>query len=162
MVLRLTLAIALGAAVLFGQPPVTTVVLVRHAEKAAEPADNPGLTAAGRARAKELARVLKDASVEAIVTSHFLRTNETAQPLAAQLGQAPEAIDDSAPVVQRVKTGLAGKTVLVVHHSNTLPQIIQALGGGAIEPIGDAEFDRMFVVTISAGGARVLKLRYGR
>jgi len=54
------------------------VLLVRHAEKAAEPADDPPLTAAGAERAQALATALQDAGVTAIITTQLRRTRETA------------------------------------------------------------------------------------
>src|SRR6185369_592218 len=52
---------------------VTTVYLVRHAEKAAAPAADPPLLEAGNKRAQELARTLGNAGIKAIFTSQFLR-----------------------------------------------------------------------------------------
>src|SRR5213078_4827272 len=56
----------------------TTVILVRHAEKAAAPADDPPLTAAGEARAKDLLDAVRDARVTAIVTTQLVRAKSTA------------------------------------------------------------------------------------
>src|SRR5688500_9156051 len=66
-----------------------TVFLVRHAEKAAEPREDPPLTDVGRARADALARALGDSGVKAIYTSQYVRTRATAEPLAARLGLTP-------------------------------------------------------------------------
>jgi broad specificity phosphatase PhoE len=62
-----------------------TIFLVRHAEKA-DTSDDPLLSPAGEARAKDLARLLGDAGVTAIYTSPFRRTVKTAEPLASKLG----------------------------------------------------------------------------
>jgi hypothetical protein len=48
----------------------------------------------------------------------------------------------------------------VVGHSNTLPEIISRLGAGTVQPIGDDDYDRLFVVTVAAGKASVLTLHY--
>src|ERR1044071_2972996 len=64
----------------------TTVVLVRHAEKAADPREDPPLLESGNTRAQELARILEPVGIKAIYTSQFLRTKQTAEPLAKQLG----------------------------------------------------------------------------
>src|SRR5688572_14937113 len=68
----------------------TTVLLVRHAEKAAQPADDPPLTAEGEARAQALVQVARDAGVTAIVTTQFQRTRLTGAPLAQALGITAE------------------------------------------------------------------------
>jgi broad specificity phosphatase PhoE len=111
------------------QPPV--IFLVRHAERAAisghVPSDT-GLSAAGRKRAEALARVLKDAQITAVYTTEFKRTRETAAPIAQSLGIQPEVIpgDDHRGLIAKLKA--SSGNVLVVGHSNTLPQIISALG----------------------------------
>ena len=53
------------------------VVIVRHAEKA-NGGNDPDLSSAGRARANELARILKDSGITAIFSTEFKRTQETA------------------------------------------------------------------------------------
>ena len=55
-----------------------------------------------------------------------------------------------------------GKTVLVVGHSNTVPQLVQALTGKKIEPIGHAEHGRLYTVTLHGTAPGVLnEARYG-
>ncbi len=114
-----------------------TVVMVRHAETAAE-GEDPPLSAAGRERARVLAGMLEAADIGAIYTSEFLRTRETAAPLAERIGIEP-VVRPAADVDELARTLLGqhqGETVLVVGHSNTLPRLADALG----EPI--AEIDR--------------------
>src|SRR5215813_10050359 len=73
----------------------TTVIIVRHAEKAATPVDDPPLSAAGETRAKALWDVVKDAGVDAIITTQFVRTKETAEPTAKRLKLTPHVINTS-------------------------------------------------------------------
>src|SRR3990172_10984027 len=70
----------------------TTVVVVRHAEKAAVPGDDPPLSEAGHARARALRAALADASVTAVVVSPRIRTHETARPLAPARRPTPAGI----------------------------------------------------------------------
>src|SRR5215212_8697388 len=72
----------------------TTVYLVRHAEKSIANLDDadPDISALGRDRAKALASRLGAAGVTAIVTTQFKRTQQTAEPLASQLGITPEIL----------------------------------------------------------------------
>src|SRR5262245_15946309 len=141
------------------------VVLTRHADPASGgPGDaDPRLSPAGTKRAATLARMLAGAGVTAIFTSSLRRTKDTAAPLAAQLSIAPSVIDDDfAAAAAQVKA--AGACVLVVGHSNTVPEIIKALGGPANVTIGATEFDRMFVLALHGpanGAGSLLSMRYG-
>ena len=134
----------------------TTVIIVRHAEKAATPADNPPLTAAGETRAKALWDVLKAAGVDAIITTQFVRTKETAEPTAKARKLTPQVINTSdgnhAKAVAAAIRKHAGQTVLVVGHSNTVPAIITALGAEKPPPICDLEYDNLYVVTLGGRG----------
>ena len=154
---------------------VTTVFLVRHAEKANEPGPNPPLSDAGRARAEALARLLQSAGVKAILTSQFLRTQQTAEPAASRLGITPTAVtltpktsnprevsEESIQELKRRVEAHAGGAVLVVGHSNSVPDVIRALGGDVVPQIDEKVFDDLFVVTVhGAGRARVVHLKYG-
>jgi broad specificity phosphatase PhoE len=139
------------------------VILVRHAEKEALPADNPHLNAAGRERAAELAKVVAvfaaKIPLRGIFTTEFLRTRETAAPAAAAFHIAPVATNED--IVAKVRA-VAGGTVLIVGHSNTVPGLIQALGGPAGVSIGDSEFNHLYV--LAAPGTLKVKfaaLAYG-
>lgn len=160
--------VAMGGAVapVLAQAP-TTVVLVRHAEKAGDPGDrDPELSDAGRARAETLAHVLGEIGVTTIYSTPYRRTEQTVQPLAAALGIAVTTTPISRTYVEdlatRLKTDHAGEVVVVVSHSNTVPPIVNALGAGPFENLTEEEYDDLFVVTIGADGrATALRLRYG-
>jgi phosphohistidine phosphatase SixA len=143
-----------------------TVILVRHAEKAVAPADDPALSPAGAARAAALAAALADAGVEQVLTTRFRRTRETAAPLAAARGLRPVVIDaagDTAAHVAAVAAAVraAAGTVLVVGHSNTVPAIIAALGGPALPPLCEGSYSRVFVLSGLDGAPRLQRWRYG-
>ena len=159
------LALLLSAATAAAQSAVTTVILVRHAEKAAEPAADPPLTGAGEARAKALLEAVKDAGVTAIITTDLIRTKATAQPTAAAFGITPEVVPARAPnhaqVVADAVKKHAGQTVLVVGHSNTIPAIVAALGAKQPAAICDPEYDNLYVVRMSAEKTGVIRSRFG-
>lgn len=139
----------------------TTIVLVRHAEKAEYPADNPGLTEDGERRARLLKELLWDKQVTAIYTSRFRRTQETAAPLAEALGITPVALDEGEKIAESIVENNRGETILVVAHTNTIPVIIRNLGGGEIEPIAETEFDKMFILAVDADNtARLIATKY--
>jgi broad specificity phosphatase PhoE len=141
---------------------VTTVVLVRHAEK--EDGDDPALTSEGRERATQLAHVLSEGGVDAIYASQFRRTQETAEAVASTVGLEVVVVDarDIEGLATRLRTEHAGETVLVVSHSNIVPEVIRALGADA-EEIPEEEYDDLFVVLLNAatGDASAVHLNYG-
>jgi broad specificity phosphatase PhoE len=143
-----------------------TIILVRHAEKGGEAGDrDPELTDAGRDRAMALARTVGDAGITTIYSTPFLRTRNTAAPLARRLGieisVTPITRTFTEDMVATLRTHM-GETVLVVGHSNTVPGLITALGAGPLEDLRDDEYSWLFVVTLEPGGeASLVKLRYG-
>jgi broad specificity phosphatase PhoE len=140
----------------------TTVLIVRHAEKSA-PTGNIPLSEAGFERAQTLARVVSDTGISAIYTSKLLRTIQTAGPTARLLGLVPQPINEVEALAKNILDDHAGQTVLVVHHSDTIPELIVALGASTKPIIKDDEFDKLFVVTIYPPyQAKVLILRYGK
>ncbi|HYN85032.1 MAG TPA: phosphoglycerate mutase family protein [Pyrinomonadaceae bacterium] len=148
----------------------TVVIIVRHAEKAAAPADDPPLSEAGRARAEKLADIGVGAGVEAVFTSQATRARDTAAPLAARLGLTPQVravtgqtVDAHVKsVAKEILDSHEGKTVLVVGHSNTAPRIAAILSKQNIPDLVDAtEFDALFVVIIPKKGApRLIRSKY--
>ena len=163
-------AIAVGLAWFFESQATTTMIFVRHAEKALMPIDDPGLSADGKVRAAELARQLVDADVvagiDAIYSTDTRRTIETAQPTADALEleiQTYENQEDDEPVVDAVVNAHKGKIILVVGHSNTLPTMIAALGASKkVPPIAEFEYDNIYVISIPwFGKTKTIRLRYG-
>ena len=147
--------------------PATVVLVVRHAERAPGSGDVP-LSDAGQARAQALAEVGKIAGVSAIVTTQFQRTRQTAAPLATALGLTPSAITTQSDVAKHAAEVAAaakqhaGKTVLVVGHSNTVPAIVAALGGPTFKDFCEPEYDNLITVIIDAeGGVRTVRTKFG-
>jgi broad specificity phosphatase PhoE len=152
-----------------------TVYLVRHAERADEPRQDPPLTEKGAMRSQELARVLRDANIKAVFTSQYLRTKQTAEPLAKQANAPVTSIslsvnpsnprmvsEQSTAEVANKILERAGQNVLLVGHSNSIPDLIKMLGGDVAPVIDERVFDDVFVVTIYAKGkAKVAHLKYG-
>jgi phosphohistidine phosphatase SixA len=149
----------------------TTIVVVRHAEKSTDDPRDPTLTAAGQQRAIALASVLKDAGVTAIYTTQYKRNRQTAEPLAQQLGislierpiNAANSTTYAQDLAHEILTTNSGKSVLVVGHSNTVPDIVRALSGSVVPPITDPEYDHIFIITLPGSGPpRLMQLRFGQ
>lgn len=143
--------------------PSTTLVLVRHADRDGQ---LDALTTAGTARAQELAHVGIKTQFAAIYRSDTNRSRDTAAPLAMASGLTP-IVYPANNVDQLVTTIFAdhrGDKVLVVGHSNTVPNIIKAAGGPALPDIDQEEFDNLFVLTVCRCGrthVTLLNLQYG-
>jgi 2,3-bisphosphoglycerate-dependent phosphoglycerate mutase len=142
---------------------ITTVILVRHAEKSTTPKDDPILSDTGKSRAEHLANMLSNAGVQAVYTSQYERTKSTASPLAMKLGINATVIDaaKSDEFANSIRSKNAGQIVLVVGHSNTLPEIIHELGGPEIPELDDQEYDSFFVLSVpESGESKLLKLKF--
>ena len=143
---------------------VTTVILIRHGERSAPTQANPDphLNTSGKARAKKLIHIVGQSDIRAIYRSHFVRAKETAQPLATHLGLSPIELDEALPIKNDILSNHAGQTVLVIGHSDTVPDLIKRLGAGSIPVIDDAEFDNLFIVNVfSPSRATLTRLKYG-
>lgn len=164
------LALAASAAPAFVTDAPTVVIVVRHAEKAADGGDDPTLSDAGQARAARLADIAEQAGVQAVLTTQLRRTKETAQPYVAHRGVPTRAFELSRAnlaahpkeVADEIRKSHRGRTVLVVGHSNTAPRIVNELTGQSFKDLDDpTEFDALFVVVIPAHGRpTVLKAKY--
>ena len=164
------LALIFGAVIVFAYfstfaRPVTTVIIVRHAEKNIEPNNpDPDLSPAGQARAQEIARIFGDSGVQAIYATQYKRTQQTVTPLASRLGLPVVSVDakQSSELTRRILSNNRGQTVFVAGHNNTAPEIVNLLSGENYPQIPESEYDNMFVVTIYRfGKAKVLKVKYG-
>ena len=155
--------LVLLAALLVSLPAVAqvTVIMTRHAEKAATPPKDPPLTEAGRQRAEMLASMLADSGVDAIYVTELQRTQQTAAPLAARVHVSPTVIaaDDTQALVKAIRARQSG-VVVVVGHSNKLPEVIAGLGGPKVK-IADPEYNNLFVLTVGATQTSLLRLHYG-
>ena len=148
-------------------PPATEqkpliVFLVRHAEKTDDGKD-PELSEAGKTRTADLAEALKDAKIEHVHSTDFIRTRETAAPVAKEAGVEVEKYDgkDLAGLAKKLKE--TGGRHLVVGHSNTTPELTKLLGGDPGTEIDEmSEYDRLYIVTIGKDGtANSALVRYG-
>ncbi|QOY85483.1 SixA phosphatase family protein [Paludibaculum fermentans] len=142
----------------------TTIYVVRHADRAPGNEDPP-ISETGQLRAKALARLLTDAPLGAIFATEAVRTQQTAAHTASAHRLHTETVTakDIAGLLRRIKAELPpGKSALVVGHRATVPLIVQALGGGAIPPLGSSEVDRMTAVTCWPDGKCAVQVfRYG-
>ncbi len=146
----------------------TTVVVVRHAEKELGTIDDPPLSQAGEQRAQLLSRMFGERDgpgrIDAIFASDTRRSQRTAAPLAGRLGITVTTVDagDVDGLAHRLRDSFRGKRVLVVGHSNTVPEIVRVLSGGIRVPaMNENDYSAMYIVTLTTlGPTSVLRLTY--
>lgn len=141
-------------------PPeeVTTVFIVRHAEY---DLTTEHLNPNGVERAEALARTLCEADVTVIFATSIIRTQETAQPLATAKELQLNIYNNIDTLVDEVKTEHAGKVILIVGHSPTVPEIINSLIGETSGYSVGNDFHNLFVVFLHNSGKKVINLQYG-
>ena len=162
-------AIAIGLAWFFESQATTTIIFVRHAEQTSHDEADPSLSEAGKRRVAELTRQLEFADVvqgiDAIYSTELKRSTETAQPLAERLDLPINIyeIDDTETVLAEILKAYKGKVILVVGHSNTVPELIANLGASKnVPPIEPDEFDNIYIISIPwFGKTKTIRLRYG-
>jgi 2,3-bisphosphoglycerate-dependent phosphoglycerate mutase len=161
----------LGAVIVFAYfttfaRPVTTIILVRHAEKNIEPNNpDPDLSPEGLERAQEIARVFGETGINAIYATQYKRTQQTVKPLADRTGVAVKLLqaNQTDELVNQLQTTNRGQTVFIAGHNNTVPAIVSTLSGQNFPTIPESEFDNLYIVTIYRfGKAKVVKMKYGK
>ncbi len=133
------------------------VYLVRHAEKATDgDLSDPLLSAPGVVRANLVADMLVDIPLTTVYSTSFFRTVDTASPTAGMHGLPitdydPRSRGAMAELVVTLRTTPGHH--LVVGHSNTTPDLVEALGGDQVSAIDEAEYDRLYIVVIGPDGS---------
>ena len=134
----------------------TLIIVVRHAEKSSDDSKDPGLSEHGIARANKLAAVLKDVDLKAVYATQYKRTQQTGLIAATQNGLSVQVRAASkentktytSDLLKEIQKKHRGETVLIVGHSNTVPEIVKHLSDVDVTPIGENEFDRLYVITL--------------
>ena len=140
----------------------TTYILVRHAEKVLD-VRNPDLTQEGEKRAEGLKYLLKDVHLDAIYSSDYKRTRQTAAPTAKAKNMEVQLYDprNLAALITEIEEKYAGKTILVAGHSNTTPKLANLLAGTNYPDFDERIYDNFFVVEVyKKGTGKVLLLKY--
>lgn len=144
---------------------LTTVILVRHAEKVLIGPLDAELTADGKARAADLAYLLRHVELKAIYSTPFKRTRFTARPTASAKDIEIKLYDPrSSKFLGQVLKDHAGESVLIVGHSNTIPAMANELTGQKLySDLEDSIYDNLFIVSVTEmGKAVVTRIRFGK
>jgi len=147
--LVLFFAAALLATALAADPPLA-VYLVRHAEKVDQSRD-ADLSELGLRRAEALRGFFAKIPLEGVFATQFQRTQKTVGPLARERGLDVALVDagQGERLVERLRAAGSG-TYLISGHSNTVPWLIERLGGPSLT-IRDDEYDNVFLLVLWNG-----------
>jgi 2,3-bisphosphoglycerate-dependent phosphoglycerate mutase len=148
-----------------GQPDtITTFILVRHAEKASDGTNDPELKPEGVKRAESFAAMLEKTNVTAIYSTNYKRTRSTVTPLATAKGITVETYSAmKIPELQSLLAKYEGGTIVIAGHSNTIPEIANAITGEKkFEQFGDDDYGNILIISVTAIGknAKVTWLRF--
>lgn len=144
-----------SAGALAGQSEEAPIYVTRHYDTPAGQPD-PDLLPQGKARAEKLAAWFYGRTLKAIYVSDFKRSRQTAAPVATMLDASVETYDpkDTPAIVARAKA--AGGPVLIVGHSNTVPDIVQQLGAARPGELKHEDFGDLW--TIENGSSERTKI----
>ena len=135
-----------------------TVVLVRHAEKAAEGGKDPSLSDRGKARAKVLAGMLGSAGVTKILSTPYKRTQETVTPLSEKVAVPVEAMPPE-KMKDVIKSAPDGAVIVIATHSNLIPALVKDIADAKLRGVdGDVlaedDFSRVVVLQQPCGSTK--------
>lgn len=135
----------------------TTYYFIRHAEKDRSDKTNkdPNLIQKGILRAAKWSLVFENIDFDAVYSTNYNRTKQTAQPTAEKKGLEVKIYDPRQLFSEAFANNTRGKTVLIVGHSNTTPAFVNAvLGAKKYDDIDDSNNANLYIVTISPSGEK--------
>jgi 2,3-bisphosphoglycerate-dependent phosphoglycerate mutase len=138
---------------------VTTYYFIRHAEKDRSTTNDPELTEEGKTRAANWAKYFKDIEINAVYSTAFKRTQQTATPTAIDKSVPIQIYDAGNLYDTSFKEATKGMTVLVVGHSNTTPAFVNAIiGEKRYSDISDTENGMLYKVVVPEKGKATVKV----
>lgn len=144
--------------------PLTTLYLVRHAEKIEDGSKDPNLTAQGQNRAKSLQQLFAKTDLNALYATPFKRTQSTLLPLADTLGLDIQTYAADQPIAEFINDLLErhkGQHLFIAGHSNTIPAMLNVLLEKEVYQTFDhQQYEDVFMVTLSTiGNASLTRLQ---
>jgi len=142
---------------------VTNFILVKHAEKSSKGSD-PDLTQEGMDRAEKLASILSELALDKVYSTNYKRTRQTAKPTAdhQQIAITNYGGFDHHQVIDDILENEKEGKVLIIGHSNTVPNFLNALTGTSnYSDLAESAYDNLYIVnTKSKGDSEVIHLKY--
>ncbi|WP_229316440.1 histidine phosphatase family protein [Flavobacterium ammoniigenes] len=131
-----------------GQNTFTQYYFIRHAEKA-DSSKNPDLSEKGLERAQEWKTLFSEINFDAVYSTDFNRTLQTIQPIVEGNNQLLKIYNPKMIDIEAFKKETHGKTILIVGHSNTIPNMInQIIKENKYTNIEENEFGNLYIVTL--------------
>lgn len=135
--------------VTFSQEKTTTIYLIRHAEKV-DNSKNPDLSPEGIKRSLHWNEVFSAINFDAVYSTNFNRTLQTAAPIAKKNSIEIKIYDPKTMDIEKIKKEHVGQTILIVGHSNSTPDLVNKLINQNIYPaIDETNFGNLYIVTIN-------------
>ena len=124
-----------------------TFYLLRHAEK--QTGDNPELTVQGQKRAGRVAKLLSLSDIQAVYSTDYQRTRQTAEPI-AQVKNLPVQLYNPKSLKQFAQKLIdLNENAIIVGHSNTTPELVNLLSGQTVPAMDEGTFNLIYqVITI--------------
>lgn len=154
----LTTVLALPTGCKTVKKETTTYYLIRHAEKDRSDANNknPNLTEAGHERALRWASYFDDFNLDAVYSTEYNRTQQTAAPTAEMKALSVQSYDPRNLFDDEFKSATVNKTVLIVGHSNTTPAFVNAIvGEQTYADMADNDNSTLYKVVLAEDTAKV-------
>ena len=138
----------------FSQEKLTTIILLRHAEKESDGSKNPELSEAGKSRAAALVTLLSKTKIDAIYSTAFKRTENTVAPLARSKNLTINQYDGGKlSEIDEMLGRWRGGTIVICGHSNTTPAIVNHLiGKEEHAAFAEGEYGNLIIVTLGEKG----------
>ena len=131
----------------------TQIYIIRHTEKADETAEDPELSAAGIERAKYWKKVLQHIHFDQVFTTDFVRNIQTAELISSDSSIKPELYYPMSFDVLKFINLIKGEKVLIIGHSNTIPDMVNRLiDETKYPPMSHENYNVLYVVTINKNG----------
>lgn len=130
---------------------MTTYYLIRHAEKdrTNKINKNPNLNKKGQERVKIWANYFENIDLNAVYSTQYNRTMQTAKPIAESKNLAIKNYDPVKIYDAVFQKETKGKKVLIVGHSNTTPSFVnKILGEKKYKKMNDRDNSSVYIVTI--------------
>jgi broad specificity phosphatase PhoE len=139
----------------------STIILIRHAEKQATQPD-PALSEAGVTRAASLPASFRNYKPELFYSTNTTRTKQTVAAWAKAMGKDIIIYDAARQQeLARALLQMQNKTIVVVGHSNTIPQLANLLTGTTqFSDMADGEYNKAYIVSVEHGHATAVAKEY--
>ena len=134
--------------VTLGQNTITQYYFIRHAEKA-DSSKNPNLSEKGLERAQQWKILFSKIDFDGVYSTDFNRTLQTIQPIVADNNRLLKIYNPKMMDVEAFKKETQGKTILIVGHSNTIPNMVnQIIKENKYTDIEENQFGNLYIVTL--------------